>query len=135
MDASDAEVPPANRPLLERLHGWRSAEARALNIPPSRPRAFLTAACRQQKEPWFALVGQGALARDVLDPLRAQYPKVTLVLVSGLEFPDAGQLGLTHLQQVMPALDAASEQSGDLFISTALTALGLTREDDAGETE
>jgi TIR domain len=117
------------------LAAFELAFRRALNIPPSRPRAFLSAACRQQKEPWFALVGQGALARDVLDQLRVQYPKVTLVLVSGLDFPDAGQLGLLHLQQVTPPLDAASEQSGDLFISSALTALGLTREDDAGETE
>jgi hypothetical protein len=72
------------------------------------------------------------LAKDVLAALRARYPKVTFVLVPGLEFPDAQKLGLTFVQQVRPALDSASQMNTDLAMSEVLKALGIEREPLAG---
>jgi TIR domain len=116
------------------LAAFEQAFRRVLNVPSDRPISTLMKACSQQPEPWFALVGQGGLARDVLVKLR-QYPKVTLVLVSGREFPDPLQLGLAALPTALPPLDADSEEQGDLFVSSAMTALGLRRNDTQGATE
>ena len=115
------------------LAAFEQAFRRALNVPNDRPLARLIAACRQQPEPWFALVGQGGLASDVLARLR-QYPKVTFVLV-GREFPDAAQLGVAGLWKALPPLDEASEEQGDLFVGQALGALGIQRKNTTGATE
>jgi len=114
------------------LNAFDNAFRRQLNIPLDRPAEYVQAQCLQQREPWFALVGQGALARDVLAELRVRYPKVTFVLVPGLTFPDPQKLGLARLYQVDPPLDKALQMATDLAIGRVLGALGL-KHPDAGE--
>jgi hypothetical protein len=115
------------------LNAFDWAFRRTLNVRKNAPVRLVVAACTQQPEPWFALVGQGGLAGDVLGQLRQRYPRVTFVLVAGREFPDAAQLGLADLQQVIPPLDDTSEEQADLFIGRIYTALGLTRTEETGD--
>jgi len=107
------------------LDGFEQAFRRLFNVE-GRPLATLMKAFALQSEPLFALVDQGGLARDVLTELR-KYPRVTLVLVSGREFPDPTALGLVALRTALPSLDDESESQGDSFVGSALRALGLSR--------